>query len=284
MLKKFPHRLYGLIGNPVYHSLSLHMHNAAFAEMGIDAAYLPFLVEKGKVRQAISALRQLGVSGFNVTVPFKTECMRYLDAIDPMAKAIGAVNTVVDKKGKLIGYNTDCPGFLKSLRNDLDFDPKDKNIFLLGAGGAARAVAFGLAKSAVRKIIINDIVISKSKSLARDIRKNFQKVDIVCSKPEDIACLVKGCQLLVNCTPIGMNPKDPSPVNIKFLHKAIKIYDIVYTPLRTSMVRHALKKSIQSTNGLNMLLYQGVLAFELWTGKKAPIALMRKELLDNLKC
>ena len=283
MSKRFSHKLYGLIGNPVEHSLSPYMHNAAFSRLNIDAAYLPFLVEKGKLGPAISALKRTGISGFNVTVPFKSECIKYLDRIDPLAKAIGAVNTVVNKDRKLIGYNTDCTGFLRSVKEDLRFSPKGRDIFLLGAGGAARAVAFGLAKGNVKTIIIYDIMPLKVNALITDVKKSFPAVDIIASGFKDIPRLIQGCHLLVNCTPVGMRSKDPLPIEAKLLHKGLKVYDIVYTPLKTRLVKTAEGKSIKAVNGINMLLYQGVLAFELWTGRKAPVSLMRKELMDNLK-
>ena len=283
MPKRFSHKLYGLIGNPVEHSLSPYMHNAAFSRLNIDAAYLPFLVEKGKLRQAISALKRTGISGFNVTVPFKSECIKYLDRIDPVAKAIGAVNTVVNKDRKLIGYNTDCTGFLRSVKEDLSFSPKGRDIFLLGAGGAARAVAFGLAKSNAKTIMIYDIMPLKVNALITDVKKSFPAVDIIASGFKDMPRLIQGCRLLVNCTPVGMRSKDPLPIKAKLLHKGLKVYDIVYTPLKTRLVKTAEGKSIKAVNGINMLLYQGVLAFELWTGRKAPVSLMRKELMDNLK-
>jgi shikimate dehydrogenase len=284
MPKRFLHKLYGLIGNPVEHSLSVHMHNAAFAKIKMNAAYLPILVEKKKLKQAISDLKLTGISGFNVTAPFKSECMKYLDEIDPLAKAIGAVNTVTSRRGRFIGYNTDCPGFLKSLSMDLGFSPQGKNIFLLGAGGASRAIALGLAKSSAKKIIIHDIVFSKTKALAGAISKNFPGIEVVCAGIKDLPMLIKDCQLLVNCTPIGMKANDPLPVKARILHDSLNVYDIVYTPMPTKLVKCALNKSIKSTNGINMLLYQGALAFELWTGKKAPVALMRKELMGNLRC
>jgi len=283
MPKRFSHKLYGLIGNPVEHSLSPYMHNAAFSRLNIDAAYLPFLVEKGKLGPAISALKRTGISGFNVTVPFKSECIKYLDRIDPLAKAIGAVNTVVNKDRKLIGYNTDCTGFLRSVKEDLRFSPKGRDIFLLGAGGAARAVAFGLAKSNAKTIMIYDIMPLKVNALITDVKKSFPAVDIIASGFKDMPRLIQGCRLLVNCTPVGMRSKDPLPIEAKLLHKGLKVYDIVYTPLKTRLVKTAEGKSIKAVNGINMLLYQGVLAFELWTGRKAPVSLMRKELMDNLK-
>ena len=283
MTKSFSHKLYGLVGNPVAHSLSPNMHNAAFAKLNIDAVYLPFLAQKTKLKEAIASLRETGVSGFNVTIPFKSECMRYLDKIDPLARMIGAVNTVSVKKGSLIGSNTDYAGFLRSLRQDLRFNPKDKKIFLLGAGGAARAVAFALANSGSGRISIYDLISARAKSLTSAIRRNFPGLKIDACALKEIPGLIKDCQLLVNCTPLGMRKDDSLPIDAKLLHKGLKVYDIIYTPLKTKLIKAAEKKSIKSAGGSGMLLYQGVLAFELWTKRLAPVALMKKELLDSLR-
>ncbi len=283
MNKRFFHKLYGLIGNPVAHSLSPNMHNAAFGKLNIDAVYLPFLVKKTRLKEAISSLKETGVSGFNVTIPFKSECMRYLDKIDPLAGMIGAVNTVSVKKGSLIGSNTDYAGFLRSLREDLQFNPRNKNIFILGAGGGAKAVAFALASSGCSKISIYDLISSRASDLACAVRENFPKLKTKASALKEMPDFVKDSQLLVNCTPLGMKKKDPLPINVKLLHKGLKVYDIIYTPLKTELIRAAGKRSIRATGGIGMLLFQGVLAFELWTKRKAPISLMKKELLDSLR-
>ncbi len=282
MTKRFSHKLYGLIGNPVAHSLSPNMHNAAFGKLNIDAAYLPILVKKTKLKEAISSLKKTGVSGFNVTIPFKTECMRYLDKIDPLARMIGAVNTVTVNRKALIGSNTDYAGFLRSLREDLRFKPKNKNVFVLGAGGAARAVAFALASSGCARLSIYDLISSRARDLKSAVRKNFPQIEIGACDLKDIPYLIKDCQLLINCTPLGMRKQDPLPIDIRLLHKGLKVYDIIYTPSKTALVKAAKKRSIMATGGIGMLLYQGVLAFELWTKRKAPVSLMRKELLKSL--
>jgi shikimate dehydrogenase len=209
--------------------------------------------------------------------------MRYLDRIDPLAASIGAVNTVINKRGSLIGYNTDCSGFIRSLKEDINFGPKDCSAFLAGSGGVARSVAFGLAKSGAKRIIVCDIIKEKAMLLVKDIRKIFPAVDIVFSGQKDAGFFIKTCHLFVNCTPLGMNSRDPLPVDPGSLHKRLKVYDVVYTPLRTRLLRLCHARSIRSSSGINMLLYQGVLAFELWTGQKAPVALMKKELLGRLK-
>lgn len=284
MTRRVSYKLFGIIGCPIEHSLSPYMHNAAFNRLKIKAVYLPFQVRKNRLKEALGSLRENGISGFNVTVPFKSECIKYLDEVEPMARKIGAVNTVVAKNGRWIGHNTDCLGFIRSLKEDLRFNPKGRNIFISGAGGAAKAVAFGLAREGAFSIYLYDIIQSKAKRLARNIRKNFSNCKAISCLREEIPGYVKRCRLLVNCTPLGMNRSDPLPIDARLLHKGLKVYDIVYTPLKTKLVKVAEGKGIKAVGGAGMLLYQGALAFQLWTEKKPPLSLMRKELLDNLKC
>ena len=283
MMSKNPYKLFGIIGCPIKHTLSPYMHNAAFNKLKIKAAYLPIFVKRDKLKQAISSLKKNGISGFNVTIPFKSECMKYLDKIEPAAGAIGAVNTVAVKRNKLIGYNTDYQGFLRSLKQELKFKAKGKDIFILGAGGAAKAVSFGLAQEGCSNIYIYDILQAKATQTAKTIRRFFPKCKAAACAKEDIKKYIGTCKLLINCTPLGMEKRDKLPVDTKLLHKGLKIYDIVYTPLRTKLIEQAKKKHIKATGGIGMLLYQGVAAFEIWTKKKAPVSLMKKELLKALK-
>jgi len=277
------YKLFGIIGFPITHSLSPYMHNGAFNKLKVKAAYLPFEVNKNKLKEAISALKDGGISGFNVTIPFKTECIKYLDNIDPLAKKIGAVNTVVCKGKKLKGYNTDCSGFIKSLKQELKFNPKKKNIFIIGSGGAAKAIAFGLAKEGARHIYTYDIMSKRAKDLTKGINKAFKAslAEVVLRK--DIPKAIADSLLLVNCTPLGMKKQDPLPIDPKLLHKRLKVYDVVYKPQNTKLIITARKKGIKAIGGIGMLLYQGVLGFELWTKKKAPVSLMRKILLEQLR-
>ena len=259
------------------------MHNAAFNSLKIKAAYLPFSVKRSKLKEAISSLRESGISGFNVTIPFKSECIRYLDRVEPMARMIGAINTVVVRNNKFIGYNTDCAGFIRSLKEELSLKPRGKNIFILGAGGASKAVAFGLAREGAGEIYIYDIIQAKAKSLTRNIRRYFKKCKVISCDKSRMQKEIKNCQLLVNCTPLGMGKNDPLPIAGRLLHKRLNVYDIVYAPLKTELVKIAKRRGVKAVGGVGMLLYQGVCAFQLWTKRKAPISLMRKELLANLK-
>jgi shikimate dehydrogenase len=282
-MKVDSHKLYGIIGCPVEHSLSPYMHNAAFKYLRINAAYLPFSVRRKKLKAAISALTKAGISGFNVTVPFKTECMRYLDSVEKTAKSIGAVNTVAVQRKKLKGYNTDYLGFLMSLDKDLSFSPRGKCIFVIGAGGAARAVCFGLAKEGASSIYVYDILKNRSRRLIRDIKKTFPRCKFICPAKKGMDKYIESSELIVNTTPLGMKKKDPLPIDTGSLHKGQKLYDVVYKPLRTSLVRKASKKGLRSTGGIGMLLYQGTAAFEIWTGKKAPVSLMKRQLIRNIR-
>lgn len=279
-MKKFSYSVFGIIGNPIDHSLSPHMHNAAFSKLKIKAVYLPFNIKRSQIKNTIGVFKKNSIRGFNVTIPFKTDCVKYLDAIDPLAEMIGAVNTVVLKGKKFVGYNTDYLGFIRSVKEELKIDLSNAKVMILGAGGASRAVGFGCAKDGVSKLFIYDIEAGKAEKLANNINHYFP-----CSKANaisigNLAECIKDVDLLINCTPLGMNKKDPLPIDSRFLHKGLKVYDIVYNPLKTKLVKTASRKGIKATGGLGMLLYQGASAFELWTKKKAPTALMRKVLLD----
>ncbi len=277
-------KIFALIGYPVGHTLSPYMHNAAFSKLKIKALYIPLSVEPKRLRQTIKILKDANIGGFNITIPFKSICMRYLDRVDKLASMIGAVNTVVVKGKRLIGYNTDATGFLRSLKKDLRLSPKNKSALLIGAGGAAMAVAFSLAKEGAKEIFITDIVKTKAVSLAKNIRKYFPKCKIKSTTNYELRTTNYDIDLLVNATPLGMKKSDPLPVNPKLLHNRLSIYDVVYNPSPTKLVETAKKRKIKAVNGLGMLLYQGAEAFQLWTGRRAPIAVMRKTLLEHIPC
>jgi len=266
-----------LIGYPIKKSLSPAMHNAAFKKLKIEAVYCLYEAPADSISKAIKTLKFLGVNGANVTIPHKQACMRYLDSISKEAKLIGAVNTIVSKGRRLIGHNTDGIGFLKAVKNDLGFTPKGKRIFLLGAGGAARAVATSLCLKGAAAIYIVDKIKTQANSLKRALKKNFPKCEV---KVVDLQAkaLLKEVDLLVNATPIGMNAKDALLVNPAILKRGAKVYDLVYSPARTKLVKAALKRGLKASGGLSMLLYQGVAAFELWTNKRAPVPVMRRAL------
>lgn len=271
-------RVFGIIGYPMAHSLSPVMHNAAFKKLGMDAIYMPFEVKPKTLGKAIDGIKALGIRGVNVTIPHKEAVLKYLDYLGHEAGIIGAVNTIVNKNNRLSGYNTDVFGFLKSLKEDLKFNPKSKTVFVIGSGGAARAVGFGLALEGAKRIILTDAIDERSLELACEIELKTGCESIALKKNSPgIPEMILNSQLLVNATPCGMKDKDPIVINPDFLHGALAIFDLIYNR-KTKLIRTAEKLSIKAVGGLNMLLYQGAKAFELWTGKRPPLKVMKKAL------
>jgi shikimate dehydrogenase len=267
----------GLIGYPVEHSLSPVMHNSAFEALELDYCYVTFSVEPSRLEEAIRGIKALGIAGINVTVPHKEAVMKFLDRIDEEAREIGAVNTVVNKEGLLIGYNTDGRGFMASL-NENCYSPQGKRVFIVGAGGASKAVAYYLSKEA-SELFIYDIDRQKSLNLVNHLKGHGKVSMAKVTVAEDIST-IREADIVINATPIGLKPEDPSPVDIELLHKGQIVCDLIYK--ETRLLREASMKGCQTINGLGMLLWQGVFAFELWTGKKPPVEVMRKALMEAL--
>ena len=268
-------RLCGIIGNPVGHSLSPAMHNAAFEKLELNYAYLAFCVEDVEdVEGAVRGVRALGIRGLSVTVPHKVTVMPYLDEIDPVAKSIGAVNTIVNDEGRLKGYNTDWTGFVRSIEEHVPI--KGRRVALLGAGGAARAIAFGLKEKGADLTILNRTEeLEMAQSLAAEIGCPFGDL----SKAE----IVTGADIVVNATSVGMAPlQDLTVVDTALLRPEQAVVDIVYNPLETKFLKEAEARGCKTIPGYMMLLLQGVTQFELWTGKTAPVDLMRSILVERL--
>jgi shikimate dehydrogenase len=262
--------LFGLIGNPVAHSLSPLMHNWAFAATGCNAVYLAFCVSDPGA--AIKSLKALNVRGLSVTLPYKVAVMEYLDDIDQTAAGIGAVNTIVHHNARLIGYNTDCQGAIKALQTRTTID--GKSVAIIGAGGAARAIGFGLATNARRLTIFNRTRQSGER-LAADLQTEFLPLD---------ECRPNRYDILINTTPVGMHPDNAeTPMTKHALSKKMVVMDIVYNPLNTRFLKEAADKGCRTISGLDMFVFQGALQFELWTGKKAPVEVMRQAVLQALQ-
>ena len=260
-------KLYCLIGDPVSKSLSPEIHNYSFDENNINARYLALNVIEEGLEKAINGMRHLGISGFNVTIPHKVDIIKYLDDLDDEAKFLGAVNTVKNENGKLIGYNTDGKGFINVLK-DKDIDIKNKTVAILGAGGAARAISIMFANEEVKKIIIFNRTIEKAKAVIEEIEKKFPKVVGVCEYLESENKNLKNIDILVNCTSIGMYPEtDEMPINPKVLSKQTVVCDIVYKPLETELLKRAKELGHTVIGGLNMLIYQAILSEEIWMNK-----------------
>ncbi len=265
-------QLCGIIGNPVEHSLSPAMHNAAFEQLGLNFAYLAFRVED--VEGAIRGVRALGLRGLSVTVPHKVAVIPFLDAVDPVAQSIGAVNTVVNENGHLKGYNTDWTGFVRSL--EAHVPAAGRQVVLLGAGGAARAIAFGLREKGARLTILNRTEeLEMARTLAAEIGcpyGDLNRIDVVTA-----------ADVVVNATSLGMAPlQDRTVIDAAYLRPEQTVIDIVYNPMETRFLREAKARGCRTVPGYEMLLLQGVAQFELWTGKTAPVELMRTILVKRL--
>jgi len=276
--------VFGIFGHPVEHTFSPGMHNAAFAKMKRDACYVPFAVAPADLGQAVRAIVPLGIQGLNITIPHKETIIPFLDDLTDDARMIGAVNTIEVNRGKLIGHNTDGRGFLRSLREETGFRPKGKTILMIGSGGAARAVGFNLALSGAQKIVLCDLDVSKANKLGRDIR-NKTATDITIVTPEALekTAHIHTADCIINATPLGLRPGDPLPIPRRLIQRDQLICDLVYNPLRTPLLRAARERGADTLPGIGMLLYQGVIAFEIWTGGKAPVTVMKDALTGQIK-
>ena len=275
--------LYGLIGYPVSHSFSPAMQNAAFAYYGMSAAYELFEVHPNKLDEFFKkTIQEKRLKGFNVTVPHKEQAIAYLNAsISPSVTMNHAVNTVrVEPDGSLSGFNTDGVGFSFDLK-ERGFDFGDKKIALLGAGGGAKAVATSIAVNHPQSLKVFDIDKEKARALCVIVNKFFPRVSVEAVDSAE-ALGIAGSDLLINATPVGMKLSDPLLVDKKWLHRGLFVYDIIYNPVETKLLKAAKEANCRTLNGLGMLLYQGALAFEYWTGKQAPVDVMRQALLEKL--
>lgn len=272
----------GLLGYPVVHSFSPYMHNAAFRALGMDWVYLAFNVEPRLLPAAVSGIRALGFRGVNVTIPHKQAILPFLDEIDPLAKLIGAVNTVVVKEGKLVGYNTDASGFWRSLKEE-GVDPRGKRALILGAGGAARAVAYALVKHGCNRLYIANRTYDRARELAETLKKAGEtSVEPLSLEEAFLASILPEADLIINTTSVGMETVGGElPITADKLEARHIIYDLVYNPPYTKLLKMASSKGCRAISGRSMLLYQGAEAFTLWTGREAPLEVM-KQVVEEL--
>lgn len=263
--------LYAVLGDPVSHSLSPFMHNSAFIHIGYNGVYLAFNVKGRGLASAISGIKALGIKGASITIPHKVAVMEFLDELDEKALKIGAVNTIVNRDGKLFGYNTDCLGATNALLEKTDI--KDKDVVILGSGGAARATGFGIVSEG-GKLTILGVLKDEGEKLAKNLGVNYYHL----SELGNI-----DCSILINATPVGMTPDTKAmPVQRQDLKKEMVVMDIVYNPIKTRLLKEAEDLGCITVNGASMFVYQGVAQFEIWTGKKAPVDIMRKSVLSAL--
>jgi shikimate dehydrogenase len=267
--------LYGVIGNPVQHSLSPIIHNGAFKRLGWNAVYLAFEVKN--VEEALRGIRGLGVRGVSVTIPFKTEVVPLLDKIEGLAKKIGAVNTIVNRRGRLIGYNTDCDGAIEALEEKMDL--RGKRVVLLGAGGAARGIGFGLRERGYPLTVVTRSK-ERGQALSKDLGCDYLPVSsLVRMKAGEFEA-----DVIINATSLGMYPRDgETPIPKTLLKERMMVMDIVYQPLQTKLLREAKEKGCVTVDGLEMLIRQGMAQFEIWTGRRLEIEQVKKDLRRVLK-
>ena len=270
-------RVCGVIGDPIEHTMSPTMHNAAFARLGIDYLYVPFRVRKGELSQAIEGMRALNIKGLNVTIPHKVAVIPLLDKLDPLVEGIGAVNTIVNDDGVLTGYNTDATGFLQALLEE-GVEPEGKNVVILGAGGASRAISFILAQRGAHLVILN-----RKLDKAEELAQRISQVNALKLNEENLSRALEGANILVNATSVGMSPDvDKTPLPTRLLRPGLVVFDIVYNPIKTRLLQEAKRAGVRTIGGLDMLVWQGALAFEKWTGQKAPLDLMKREAIKVL--
>ena len=290
----------GVIGDPIEHTFSPAMHNAGLNELGLNYIYLPFHVKEDMLGECIQGAKAMGIKGLNVTIPHKSNVIKHLDDIDSVASMIGAVNTIqfiydednessnqdngINVRTK--GFNTDGYGCVRAIEEKTSI--KDKKVSITGAGGAARAVAFQIANSGIDELSILNRNLSKAQSLANDLKINLESIGIDISinayDLEELKRELSDSDIFIDTTPIGMYPNvDDKPVaSADMLHEDLLVNDIVYTPMKTSLIREAELANAEVVYGYKMLLYQGIRSFEIWLGREAPVDVMEKAMLDVL--
>jgi shikimate dehydrogenase len=262
-------KIFGILGRPVAHSLSPAMHNAAFRHLGLNALYAAFPVTD--LPQAVAGLRGLGIGGVSVTIPFKEEIIPLIDELDPQAARIGAVNTVVNRNGRLVGYNTDWLGAMTALTATTSL--KGRHVLILGAGGASRAIAYGIIQAGGR-VSLTDVDQVRAAALVKDLGGEAIPLNTLGECPASI---------LVNATPVGMAPDvDGIPLNPDLLGRFAVVMDIVYQPLATRLLGEAEAHGCATIDGLQMLIHQGAAQFKLFTGQEAPVEVMAQAAYEAL--
>ncbi|WP_276956303.1 shikimate dehydrogenase [Methanobrevibacter woesei] len=273
-------KVVGLIGEPVEHSFSPPMHNEAFKTLGLDYVYVPFNVSPNNLKSAIEGANSLNIQGLNVTIPHKINVINYLNELDPIAELIGAVNTIDFKNLK--GYNTDGIGCIRAIEEVTKI--KDKNIVVAGAGGAARAIVFYLAKYGAEEVNILNRNLKKAENLANDLLASNLISNVNSSDILEISKFISDADILIDTTPVGMHPNisDEPIVKAEDIHEELVVNDIVYNPNETVLLKEAMKANAKVVYGIKMLLYQGAESFKIWTGREAPIDVMEAKLKETL--
>ncbi len=277
----------GVFGDPVEHSLSPQMQNAALKHCKIGMQYARFHISPDDLGKALERMRELKFVGLNLTLPHKVAARELVDRIDDDGKQIGAINVIKIGNGKMRGFNTDGRGFARAIREEFSVDLRDLKVLILGAGGAARAIALECAKSQCERLVIANGTFEKGERLAQKLRRFFEGPKVFGPVPrlqaipwEESAFQfqIANADLVVNATPVGLNRGDPSPISSRLLAPHLMVYDTIYSSARTPLQSAALEAGARGANGLSMLLHQGALAFEIWFERTAPIEVMRAAL------
>lgn len=273
-----------VIGNPIEHSLSPAIHNAGYAELDLDFVYVANQVED--VKSALAGMRSLAnFRGMSITIPHKIDAIQYVDTIPDMDLAIGSINTVVNENGKLHGFNTDGPGAMKAIE-DAGVDLNDKHVLMLGAGGASRAIAFTLAwDERISRMTLLDIDQDMLDSLGGDLQSKTKiQIHTAVMNEQALGAAMKTADIIVHCTPVGMHPKvDASIVDPGLFRKEQVVFDIVYTPLETKLLKDAASCGLKTVSGVDMFIHQAALQFERFTGKQAPVQTLRNVVMSHLQ-
>lgn len=269
-------KITGIFGYPIEHTLSPVMHNAAFENLGLDYCYVPFLVLPDDLPYAVKSIRALNLRGVNITIPHKEKVIPLLDEIKEEASIIGAVNTIVNTNGKLTGYNTDGIGFIQSL-TEKNISVEGKDILIIGAGGAARSVGYYINQKA-KSLAISGRTQYKVENLVKDLNRFNKNKNVISLKN---VTHIEKYYMIINTTPLGLKDNDPLPLDTDLLRKDQIVYDLIYK--KTPLIQKATEKGCLTIDGLEMLIWQGAISFELWTGRRPDIAIMRSSLLSAIR-
>jgi shikimate dehydrogenase len=270
-------KTYAVIGDPIDHSFSPALHNAAFLFLGIDSTYIAYRIPKGELEFGIESLKKIGIAGFNVTIPHKVDMMKFLNEVDDECKLVGATNTVTNIDGNLKGYNTDVEGFLDPIKKR-KMDSKDSDVLLIGAGGAARAIIVGFSKEKVRKITIANRTRERAEELIRFAHKLGVESDY--SDLQSAGEISGKYRFVVNATSVGLKGTG-CPISTKNITKDSIVYDIVYVPVETPLIEQSKNQGATIIYGWEMLLAQAMKSFEIWTNRPAPFEAMKLTLLGR---
>jgi shikimate dehydrogenase len=272
-----------VIGHPIKHSMSPIMHNVALQDLGLNYVYLAFDIKTDELKNAINGIKTLDIKGINVTIPHKETIIQHLDEIDSLAEKIGAINAIKNEKGKLIGKNTDVFGAQSALK-DSGFKLKNKKVMIIGAGGAAKAISYSLGEE-IDKLLILNRTKSRAIKLAEELVEKGNLPVVGTDLTENILKKEIGTiDLLINTTPVGMFPNiEKSPIPKKLIHEGIFVFDIIYNPLETKLIKDAKERGCKTLGGLDMLVNQGALAFEWWTAKVPNKKLMKEKVKEFME-